>query len=190
LQLSLLQKLQPMVNPKDGASLLQGPAKKDLPPVPARTSALQLCSSSPSLQAMSSLTTQPIQQVLHKPLAASTASHSPAMPQDHLITSNIHEAVINEFLSTPLEQTGREEQGQFSSSDTVNELLKGFAAPSPQEATHMLTKETEEVLPSFSHALKQQQFSLSQGIEEKINTFFIILQSCLYINRDFAYTRK
>ena len=163
LEFSLLQKLQ--TTNTDGVSLLQGqsfggPAKQHPQPALARTSAMQLQSISPSLQAITShtLTSQPLQQVFHKP-----ASSSSTAVQDHLMTSNIQEAVINEFLSTPLEQTDKEDQGQFSSSDTVNELLKGFAAPSPQEATQVLNKEIEEVLPSFSHALKQQ-FSLSEGM--------------------------
>ena len=77
----------------------------------------------------------------------------------------IQEEVLNQLLCSPLEfvqdDKAQDQPQQFSSSDTVNELLKEFAAASPQESTQMLSMETEDILPTFSRVLKEYS---SQGL--------------------------
>ena len=162
LDFTLFDKLQPpIVNHSllgttflQGTTVRIGPAQKlSLQPDPVPTTAITRASGQ-SLQA------EPVQQTVHKPTMGSTG-HPTSADQEVLKNDNIEEAVLSQYLLNSLEPT-KDDHPQFSSSDTVNELLKGFAAPSPKESIHMLTLETEDVLPTFSQVLKQ--CSISEGI--------------------------
>lgn len=100
-----------------------------------------------------------------KPIETEQFSLKATSPHDlgeaDLTNGNIEEAVLNQYLQNSRLEPMKNDVPQFSSSDTVNELLKGFKPMSPKETTQMLSMETEEVLPTFSRVLKQ--YSYSQG---------------------------
>ncbi len=165
LDFSLLEKLQPStVNISARPTLLQGPTVRiaPAPKQPHTSQAKPTSAMRPEYDSSQFMCTEvPTLPMLGTPTTMST-SDSIHCNQEQISSDHIQNTVLSQYLlNTPLE-THKDDSSQFSSSDTVNELLKGFAAPSPKESTHILSLETQDVLPTFSQALKQ--CSIPEGI--------------------------
>ena len=98
-----------------------------------------------------------------KPKPVETEVLPPVLGEGDCTSGNIQEAVLNQYLlSSHVECRKDDGLPQFSLSDTVNELLKGFKEEVLiKEKAEVLSMETEDVLPTFSNVLKQ--YSTSQG---------------------------
>ena len=77
-----------------------------------------------------------------------------AFPEREITESDIQGALLDNFL---LEQSSVQSSGTsrlfHTSSDTVNELLKGLSTTQQDDSIRKLTEETADVLPSFAKAL-------------------------------------
>ena len=78
---------------------------------------------------------------------------------------DIQGAVVQNFLSE--KQTDSEDENTqklYTSSDTVNELLRGLSAIKPDTAILKLSEETADVLPTFSRVLDDSSTLIDRGI--------------------------
>lgn len=82
-----------------------------------------------------------------------------------VVEEDIQGAVVQNFLSE--KQTDSEDENTqklYTSSDTVNELLRGLSAIKPDTAILKLSEETADVLPTFSRVLDDSSTLIDRGI--------------------------